>query len=104
MFESVNQFSLVYYITIVYYLYNVNCIFIGLLANIGVRNIRHLTPQCKKFYSIINQLIRKQCQSGIKKVLFKNRLKKAEKFDDLYMTNKLNGKVMAAASLYIRKL
>ncbi|XP_029340931.1 uncharacterized protein LOC115033089 [Acyrthosiphon pisum] len=75
---------------------------IRLLASIGVRNIRHLTPRCKKFYSITNQLIRKQRQSVVKKELFKNRLKRAEKFADSYMINKLNGKVTAAASLFTR--
>lgn len=67
-----------------------------------MRNIRHLTPRCKKLYSITNQLIRKQRQSNTKKELFKNRLKKAEKFSETYMMNKLNGKVTTAASLFTK--
>ncbi|KAE9525816.1 hypothetical protein AGLY_014042 [Aphis glycines] len=75
---------------------------LGLLVNIGVRNIRHLTPRCKKLYSITNKLIKKQRRSDIKKELFKNRLNKAEKFADSYIINKLNGKVTAAASLFTK--
>lgn len=73
-----------------------------LLANIGVRNIRHLTSRCKKLYSITNQLIRKQRQSDVKKELFKNRLKRAEKYANSYLINQFNGKVTIAASLFIK--
>lgn len=67
-----------------------------------MRNIRHLTPRYKKLYSITNKLIKKQRRSENKKELFKNRLNKSEKFADSYIINKLNRKVMAAASLFTK--
>jgi len=100
-----NQFqSSLIYINIIniYYLSNVNCTFIGLLANIGVRNIRHLTPRCKKFYSINNQLIRKQRQTDVKKELFKNRSRRAEKIAGSYIIKKLNRKVTTVTSLFTK--
>lgn len=68
-----------------------------MLNKIGVTKCRQLTPRCKKFYTITNQLIKKCRREGNRKQLFSNRLQAAEKFSD-----KCLEKMTPAASMFTR--
>ncbi|KAL5237449.1 hypothetical protein ACI65C_004859 [Semiaphis heraclei] len=74
----------------------------GLLASIGLKNCKQLTPKCKMLYSVTNQLLKKQRRLNSKKQLFKCRLRVAEQFSETYLKRKLADKVTPAASLFTR--
>ncbi|XP_022160249.1 uncharacterized protein LOC111026465 [Myzus persicae] len=72
----------------------------GLLDYIGMNRSLHLTPKCKKFYSITNNLLRKCRRLNNSKQNFKTRLRYAEKFSDSYVNEKFSDKLTAASSLF----
>lgn len=72
----------------------------GLLDYIGMNRSLHLTPKCKKFYSITNNLLRKCRRLNNSKQNFKTRLHYAEKFSDSYVNEKFSDKLTAASSLF----
>ncbi|KAF0706516.1 THAP-type domain-containing protein, partial [Aphis craccivora] len=73
-----------------------------ILKQIGVRNFKHLTPTCRKFYKISNLLLKQSRRNTNRNNLFKTRLRDAEKFNDKYLVSRFSPKVTAAASLFMK--
>lgn len=72
----------------------------GVLDFIGINRSLHLTPNCKQFYAITNNLLQKCRRLNNSKQNFKTRLRYAEKFSDSYVNEKFSDKLTAAASLF----
>lgn len=70
---------------------------IGLLNEIGVTKCSQLTPKCKKFYTIANQLMKKCKRVGNRKQLFASRAQAAEKFSKKFLE-----KMTPAATMFTR--
>lgn len=75
---------------------------LDILKQIGVRNCKRLTPNCRKLYNVTNLLLKQSRRNTNRTNLFKTRLANAEKFNDKYLVSRLSQKSTAAASLFMQ--
>lgn len=68
-----------------------------MLKQFGLNRCKQLTPKCKKFYDITNNLVRHLRRQKTKKQLFKQRLRAAESISEMY-----SEKMTAAASIFTK--
>lgn len=73
-----------------------------MLQQFGLSRCKQLTPRCKKFYALTNDLLRKMRKQGSKKQLFKQRLSAAESFSKQFLDEKISEKMTATASLFTK--